>query len=193
MPAKNLRDLFIDELKDMYDAEMRLTQTLPKMAKAANSKELTRAIENHLEQTEEHVRRIERVMESIDETPERKTCKAMVGLLQEGDELMKEDGSPSLKDAALICAAQKVEHYEIATYGCLRTWAQQLDEDEAVKLLQRTLDEEAQADETLSEIAQTLNAEAAEGDENEESGRRVPVPARRSTSNRSSGSKSRHH
>jgi ferritin-like metal-binding protein YciE len=191
MPAKTLRDLFIDELKDVYDAEQRLIKALPKMAKAASSDELVSAFENHLRQTEEQVKRIERVFETIDESPSRKTCKAMVGLLEEGEELMKEEGPPSLRDAALIAAAQKVEHYEIATYGCLRTWAEQLDESDCVKLLQKTLDEEAETDETLSEIAQSLNAEAAEGEEDEEGKRSVTVPARRTGNDRSTGTKPR--
>jgi len=167
--ADSLRDLFHEELKDIYDAEQRLTKALPKMAKSADSEELVSAFEEHLSETEEHVRRLEEVFDSIEESPAKKTCKAMVGLLEEGQELMNEDtDSPALKDAMLIAAAQKVEHYEIATYGCLRTWAELLGEDEAVRLLQITLDEEGATDKKLTEIAQSLNVEVAEGDEEEE-------------------------
>ena len=160
---ETLRDLFIEELKDIYDAEQRITKGLPRMAQAAGSDELVSAFEEHLGETEEHIRRLEEVMESLDESPSRKTCKAMVGLLEEAQEIIDDDDhSPEVKDAALIAAAQKVEHYEMATYGCLRTWAELLDEDEAVRLLQTTLDEEGAADKKLTEVAQSLNVEAAE-------------------------------
>lgn len=165
MPANTLRDLFLDELKDMYDAEQRLVKTLPKLAKAAHSADLTHAFEGHLQQTKEHVARLEEVFELIDESPKRKTCKAMVGLLEEGDELMKEEGVEGLRDAALIAAAQKVEHYEMATYGCLRTWAEQLGEEKAASLLQKTLDEEGAADRKLTSISVTLNMAAVSGDD----------------------------
>lgn len=183
MSANTLRDLFIDELKDIYDAEQRLTKALPKMVKAANSEELATAFEDHLAETEEHVARLERVIKMLDEAPTRKTCKAMVGLLEEGQELMSEEGPPDVKDAALIAAAQKVEHYEIATYGCLRTWADNLGENEASELLSMTLDEEAAADERLNEIASTLNADAAE-EEEESDENKVMVGRRASVVNR---------
>ena len=157
------RELFLDELKDIYDAEHRITKALPKMAQAASSEELISAFEDHLLQTKEHVQRLEEVFESMDESPARKTCKATVGLLEEGQEIIDDDDfSPEVKDAALIAAAQKVEHYEMATYGCLRTWAELLDEDDCVHLLQTTLDEEGAADKKLTEIAMSLNVEAAE-------------------------------
>ena len=158
MSSHNLRELFVEQLRDVYDAEQRITKALPKMAKAAQSDELRTAFENHLRQTEEHVNRLERVMKSLDETPKRKTCKAIVGLLEEGEELIGE--SEEVRDAALIAAAQKVEHYEMATYGCLRTWAQLLGEEEASQLLQQTLDEEGETDHQLTAIAESLNAEA---------------------------------
>jgi len=192
MSKKTLRNLFVEELQDIHDAEQRLTKALPKLAKAADSEELSNAFEEHLRETQEHVIRLERVMKSIDESPGRKTCKAMVGLLEEGDELMEEDGPPAVKDAALIAAAQKVEHYEIATYGCLRAWADLLDEPEASRLLQQTLDEEGAADQKLSEIAESLNVEAAE-DEDEEEGeeKEQAVASRRSNGRSRTAQKSR--
>ena len=161
MSSHNLRELFVEQLRDVYDAEQRITKALPKMAKAAQSDELRTAFENHLRQTEEHVNRLERVMKSLDETPKRKTCKAIVGLLEEGEELLGEN--VEVRDAALIAAAQKVEHYEMATYGCLRSWANLLGENEASQLLQTTLDEEGETDHKLTDIAETLNPEAMDG------------------------------
>ena len=161
MSAHNLRELFVDQLRDVYDAEQRITKALPKMAKAAQSDQLRTAFENHLRQTEEHVNRLERVLQSLDETPKRKTCKAIVGLLEEGEELTGE--AEEVRDAALIAAAQKVEHYEMATYGCLRSWANLLGENEASQLLQATLDEEGETDHKLTDIAEMLNPEAMDG------------------------------
>ena len=166
MSVTTLRELFVDQLKDMYDAEQRITKTLPKMAKSAQSDELREAFESHLEETEEHVSRLEQVFETIGETAKKKTCKAIVGLIAEGDELASEAEGAAL-DAALIAAAQKVEHYEMATYGCLRTWADLLEEEQASRILQTTLDEEGEADKKLTDIAQSLNVEAAEGEEME--------------------------
>jgi len=168
MALKKFEDLFVDELKDVYDAERRITKALPKMAREATNEELVAAMEEHLEQTQEHIQRLDRIFEMIDKTPGRKTCEAMVGLLEEGQELMNEEAPDAIKDAALIAAAQKVEHYEIATYGCLRDWAKLLGNDEAVQLLQQTLDEEGETDKRLSEIAMTLNVEARDSEEEEE-------------------------
>ena len=167
MPQRSLKDLLIDELKDIYDAEHRLTKALPKLAKTASSEALADAFENHLKQTEGHITRLDEVFDSLGETPKRKTCKAMVGLLEEGKEIMEEDALENVKDHGLIAAAQKVEHYEMATYGCLRTWAEMLGESKAVKLLQKTLDEEAAADEKLTQVAKTIEPEALE-EENDE-------------------------
>lgn len=185
-----LRDLFLEEVKDIYDAEQRIIKALPKMAQAASSEELVSAFEDHLSETEEHVRRLEEVFEALDESPSKKTCQAMVGLLEEGKEILDDDDlGPEVKDAALIMAAQKVEHYEMATYGCLRTWAELLDEDEAVRLLQTTLDEEGRADKKLTEIARSLNLEAAgQTEENENEDEDAKEPAMVSHGRRGAGS-----
>lgn len=164
-----LQELLIDELKDLYSAETQLTKALPKMAKAANDENLKAGFEEHLDQTHEHIARLDRAMELLDASPKGKTCKAMKGLLAEGEEKIKEDASPAVKDAALIGAAQKVEHYEIAGYGTVRTFAELLGEDEIVSLLQETLDEEAETDRKLTELASSLNLKAESGDEDEES------------------------
>ena len=154
----------IEELKDLYSAETQLTKALPKMAKAANDEALKAGFEEHLSQTHEHIARLDRVMELLDSSPKGKTCKAMKGLVAEGDEKIHEDASPAVKDAALICAAQKVEHYEIAGYGTVRTFAELLGQDEVVSLLQETLDEEAETDRKLTELASSLNLKAESGD-----------------------------
>jgi ferritin-like metal-binding protein YciE len=160
MSMKTLQDLFIDEVRDVYDAEHQLTKALPKMAKAAANEELKAAFEEHLQQTEGHITRLESVFELVDRKPTRKTCKAMKGLVEEGSEVIEEDGDEAVKDAALIGAAQRVEHYEIAAYGTLRTFAETLGIQKAVDLLQQTLDEEKQTDENLTALASTINFEA---------------------------------
>lgn len=169
MSGNTLEDLFIEELHDIYDAEKRITKALPKMAKAATSEELAAAFEDHLAETEEQITRLEQVFESIGIKPGRKKCEAMEGLLEEGKEMIESDREGAVKDAGLISAAQKVEHYEMAGYGCVRTWATLLELSEAADLLQQTLDEEGAADEKLTEIAQSLNLEAAEESDDEES------------------------
>jgi ferritin-like metal-binding protein YciE len=173
MKEESLRELYIEELRDVYDAENQLLKALPKMAKAATNEDLKAAFEQHLEQTEEHVRRLEEVFQSLEEKPKAKKCEAMKGLLEEGKQVMEEHAdSEDVLDAALIAAAQKVEHYEIATYGTLRTWAEQLGLDDQADLLEETLDEEKDTDDNLSELAMTcINLEAAEeGEEEEEEG-----------------------
>ena len=164
MKLESLEDLFLDELKDLYNAETQLTKALPKMAKAAASEELRTAFENHLAETEKQIERLEHIFEELDESPKGKRCKAMVGLIEEGKELIEADGDDAVKDAALIAAAQKVEHYEIAGYGTVRTYAQLLGNKQAADLLQETLDEEAATDEKLTELAQSINAEAQAAD-----------------------------
>jgi ferritin-like metal-binding protein YciE len=161
---KKLDDLFHDTLKDIYFAEKKILATLPKMAKAAQSPDLKKAFEKHRGETEGHVARLEQVFAAIDKKPQAKTCDAIVGITEEGAEIMKEyKGSPAL-DAGLLAAAQAVEHYEISRYGTLRVWAQELGLNEAVRLLDQTLDEEKKTDAALTKIAEaTVNqhAEAA--------------------------------
>jgi ferritin-like metal-binding protein YciE len=157
----NLQELLVEEMRDIYHAEGQLLKALPKMAKAARSERLKEAFERHLEETEQHVERLERAFESLGEPVKGKKCQAMEGLIAEGKEVMEEHAGSSMLDAGLICAAQKVEHYEIAGYGTLCTWADLLGLDEVSDLLKETLDEEKTADETLTEIAESeINAEA---------------------------------
>jgi len=162
MPAlKSLDDLFVHSLKDIYNAEKQLVKALPKMAKAANSDKLRSGFEEHLEQTAGHVERLETIFKSLDVPVRGVKCKAMEGLVEEGGEMIDEDAEPAVKDAGLIAAAQKVEHYEIATYGTLVTFAELLGNTEAVELLKATLEEERQTDEKLTELAETeINVEA---------------------------------
>ncbi len=165
---KNLSDLLINELQDLYSAETQLVKALPKMARAASNEDLQSGFREHLEQTKEHVARIERVMEILGGSPEGKTCKAMQGLIAEGEEVIEEDADPAVRDAALIVAAQKVEHYEIAGYGSVRTIAELLAHDEVTEILQQTLDEEGETDKRLTELAETVNEDAGVGDSDPE-------------------------
>ena len=162
---KSLKDLMIDELKDIQNAEKQIIAALPKMQKKASNPELKNAFSEHLEQTREHVSRLEQVFEICDQKPAGKTCRAMQGIIEEAKEMMEEEAEPSVMDAALIASAQRVEHYEIAAYGTVRTYARILGMPDAEKLLQKTLDEEAETDELLSQLAETtVNLEAAEAE-----------------------------
>jgi ferritin-like metal-binding protein YciE len=162
MKLRSLEDVLIDAIKDLYSAEKQITKALPKMAKKASSKELSAAFEEHLRQTEGQIKRLERVFEIVGKRPAGKKCHAIEGLIAEGEEMMKQDAEPAALDAGLIAAAQKVEHYEIASYGCARTWASQLGHDDAAKLLQETLDEEGETDKKLTKLAEGLvNPKAA--------------------------------
>lgn len=162
MKLDSLKELYVHELNDLHSAENQLLKALPKMAKAVSSDDLRLAFEKHLEQTEEHVQRLERAFSSINEKPKQVVCKGMKGLLEEGEEMIRKDGDPAVKDAGLIAAAQRVEHYEMAGYGCARTYAKMLGEKDSAELLQRTLDEERITDETLTELAVgVVNVEAA--------------------------------
>ena len=155
MPDKDLRELFHETLKDIYFAEKKILSALPKMAKAAQSKELKAAFEKHENETEEHVNRLERIFEEIDASPRGRTCDAIMGIIEEGQDVMKEvKGMPALA-AGLLAAAQAVEHYEIARYGTLKTWAGELGMNRAVKLLEATLAEEKKTDETLTKLAKS--------------------------------------
>jgi len=161
MTDKTFEELFVDELRDIRDAEHRMVKALPKLIKGASSKELSVALKEHLGQTEEHVLRLDQSFEQLDEKPGQKVCEAMKGLLEEAEELLDESNDPAVKDAAIIAAAQKVEHYEMATYGTLREWARQLGFDEIASRLQKTLDEEEMADKRLTVIAESRNYVAA--------------------------------
>jgi ferritin-like metal-binding protein YciE len=165
MSIENLDDLFLHELKDMYDAEKRILKALPKMAKAASSEELQAAFEEHRDQTEQQIARLEEIFELLDKPARGKKCLGVEGLVAEGAELMKEDAQPAVLDAGLIASAQKVEHYEIASYGTLATYAKILGLDEAVELLETTLAEEKETDEKLTELASQVNFEAEAGAE----------------------------
>ncbi|HWQ91499.1 MAG TPA: ferritin-like domain-containing protein [Clostridia bacterium] len=159
-----LRETLIEEMADVYDAEKQIVKALPKMAKAARHEELRDAFETHLQETERQVERLEEAFEMLGEKPRAKKCKAMQGLIKEGEDMIKEDEG----DAALICAAQKIEHYEIATYGSLASWARLLEEEDAADLLEETLDEEKSTDEKLTQVAESaINIEESEEEEEE--------------------------
>ncbi|HEV3117072.1 MAG TPA: ferritin-like domain-containing protein [Gemmataceae bacterium] len=162
MKLNSLEDLLVEELRDLYSAENQIIKALPKMAKTASNPELQQGFQEHLKQTKGHAQRLEQVCESLNVSPKGKKCRAMEGLLEEGKETMSEDAEPEVMDAALIAAAQRVEHYEIAGYGCARTFARQLGHEEAANLLQQTLDEEAETDKKLTQIAESMvNLQAA--------------------------------
>jgi ferritin-like metal-binding protein YciE len=161
MKLDSLKKLYLEELRDLYSAETQLVKALPEMVKGASSAELKQAFGNHLEQTEEHVERLNEIFGRLGEQPTGKTCKAMKGLIEEGSEMLEEEGEESVIDAGLIGAAQRIEHYEIASYGTVRTFADLLGEEDAAELLQQTLDEEGETNEELSELAErTVNKEA---------------------------------
>jgi ferritin-like metal-binding protein YciE len=166
--VSSLHELFLEELKDLYNAEQQLTKALPKMVAAATSPDLRSAFQQHLKETQGHVDRLDRIVQSFGSTPKGKKCKGMEGLVEEGTELMSQDMDDTVKDAGLIGAAQRVEHYEMAGYGTARAFAEQLAETEAVGLLQQTLDEEERADMKLTEIAERINMEAGDAGRREQ-------------------------
>lgn len=172
MDKNSLRGLFIDELKDIFSAENQITKALPKLAKAASSDELREGFEEHLEQTEGQIERLQQIFEKLGEKPTGKKCMGMEGLLKEGAEVMSDDFEDAVLDAGLISAAQRVEHYEIAAYGSVIAFAELLGEDEAVSLLKETLEEEKETDEKLTELSQDIN-QAALGDETDAEGEEV--------------------
>ncbi len=182
--AGTLHDAFIDELRDVYDAEKQITKALPKMAKAASSPELRAAFEEHLEQTRGHIERLEEAFASIEEKVRGKHCDGVAGIIEEGKAVMEEDFDDSTMDASLVAAAQRVEHYEIAAYGTLVAWARAMGHSEAADLLQENLDEEKTTDEKLTSLAEGgINQDAAEAahpeEEDEEEEMAVAAPARR--------------
>jgi ferritin-like metal-binding protein YciE len=161
MHLQDLQDLYVEELRDLYNAEKQLVKALPKMAKKAAHDELKQAFTDHLEETKGHVERLEQIFDKLGKRAGGKTCKAMQGIVEEGKEVMEEDAEPEVMDAALIAAGQRAEHYEIAAYGTVRTYAKLLGDQQAAELLQSTLDEEGAADKKLTKLAETsINIEA---------------------------------
>jgi ferritin-like metal-binding protein YciE len=156
MKLQSLDDLFFEQLRDMFDAEKQIIKALPKMAKAAESDELRMAFEEHLDQTRGHLERLERIFDLLGKKARGKSCQAMEGLIEEGEEILDADAEPMVRDAGLIAAAQRVEHYEMAAYGCLHSWAQQLGNAKAAELIEETLHEEKEADQKLTHIAQSM-------------------------------------
>lgn len=169
MSLDSLEKLFVEEVRDIYNGEKQLLRALPRMAKAAESAELSQAFTKHLKETEGHVQRLEKILRDLGQAVRGKQCKGMEGLIEEGKEKLEEEGEGAVVDAALIASAQKVEHYEIATYGCLRTYAQLLGYNQAVKLLEQTLAEEEAADKKLTQLGEggINEAAAAAGAESE--------------------------
>ncbi len=190
MEMETLQDLYIDELRDVYDAEKQLTKALPRMAKAASSSQLRKSFENHLKQTQEHVQRLESIFQDLGMKARSKPCKGMQGLIEEGKEMMEEDATPDVKDAALIAAAQRVEHYEIAAYGTLSAYAKTLGRKNDLKTLQRTLREEKQTDEKLTTLAESTINPSAKRSRSSSSGRSRQAASRNGSSSRSSARRS---
>jgi ferritin-like metal-binding protein YciE len=178
MEQNALKELYVDELKDLYNAENQLVKALPKMAKAAASEELRKGFEAHLEQTRGHVGRLARIFEGLGESPKGKKCKGMQGLIVEGGEIISENDKSKMRDAGLIAAAQRVEHYEVAGYGCVKAYASLLGDDNAASLLDQTLQEEKETDQKLTQLAGQINVEAANsGDREHRTGRRKAARA----------------
>lgn len=172
----SLKKLYVAELKDLYSAENQLLKALPKMAAAASSDDLRAGFEAHLQQTSEHVSRLERICKGMEESPKGKKCKGMEGLIEEGKEMIEEGLEPGELDAGLISAAQRVEHYEIAGYGCVRTYATLLGENSAAALLDKTLAEEKETDSKLTQLAEQINVEALESEEDRTDEKHSPKP-----------------
>jgi len=165
MKANRLKHLYVEELKDLYSAENQLVKALPKMAKASTSEDLRAGFEEHLDQTKEHVARLERIFKALGESPNGKKCKGMEGLIKEGAEMIAEDPAPEELDAGLISAAQRVEHYEMAGYGCVSAYAKLLGENQALLLLRQTFEEEKETDKKLTQLSGHINVEAADSEE----------------------------
>ncbi len=165
MEMDTLEELYVDELKDLWSAENQILKALPRMAKAASSKQLKQGFQAHERQTKEHVRRLEKILKALAASPRGKKCVGMEGLLKEGAELIKERPDPDVLDAGLIAAAQHVEHYEMAGYGTVRTWARLLGHEDHAQLLQQTLNEEGDTDKALTKLAETINVAAESQDD----------------------------
>ena len=168
MQGNSLQELYVEQLRDLYNAEQQLVKALPKMAKAAQSEGLRQGIAEHLEQTKGHVDRLQQIFSAMDESPKGKKCAGMEGLVEEGEEVIKEHSSGGVLDAGLIGAAQRVEHYEIAAYGTVRSFAELLGESQAVDLLQQILEEEKETDEKLTELSKEINTQALSSAQSEE-------------------------
>jgi len=191
MAMNELRDLYVHELRDLYNAEKQITKALPKMIKAANHEELRSAFEEHLEVTREQMSRLEQIFDAMGERSTGPKCKGMEGLIEENKELLEEDAEPSVCDAGLIVGAQKVEHYEIAGYGSVCTFAEMLGETQAARLLRRTLQEEEETDRKLTELAKMINEEADQeggSEEDEDEDVNIDMPARSRTASASKSS-----
>lgn len=184
MKLESLRDLYIDELKDLYSAETQLLKALPKMAKAASAADLKEAFESHLKETKGQVDRLTQIFTALKTRPTGKKCKAMEGLVEEGAEMIEEDAEPEVKDAGLIAAAQRVEHYEMAGYGCVRNYARLLGETKAVTLLQQTLDEEGAADKKLTQLSKQINVDAEHPVHAEHNGKKPTAHRKTATAKR---------
>jgi ferritin-like metal-binding protein YciE len=178
MKTNRLKHLYVEELKDLYSAESQLVKALPKMAKASTSAELRAGFEKHLDQTKEHVVRLEEIFNALGESLKGKRCKGMESLIKEGGELIEQAPAPEELDAGLISAAKRVEHYEIAGYGCVSTYAKLLGEDRAVSLLRQTLVDEKETDEKLSQLAASINLEAADSEETNRGSSQSKKPAK---------------
>jgi len=166
MPFRSLKDLYVEQLRDLYDAEQQITQAMPKMIQASSSSDLRRTFQKHLDETKFQVERLDLIFKKLGEAPDGRHCRGIAGIIEEGDEFMQEGGAPDVSDAALIASAQRVEHYEIAAYGCARTFADRLDDEYASDLLQQTLDEEEAADQLLTSLAEGgINQGASQGRE----------------------------
>jgi len=181
MNQATMQELFLEQLRDIYDAEKQLTKALPKLAKAAESDELTEALTSHLEETQGHVQRLEQVFQIVKANAKGKPCKGMKGLLEEGNEAIQEEDEGQLRDLAIIAGCQKVEHYEISAYGTIRTIAENLEMEDVVELLQQTEDEEKQADEKLTEVAVSLYQSSSGEEQDEEEETVTATSSRRSS------------
>ena len=184
MEANSLQELYLGELRDLYDAENQIIKALPKMISKTSSDELKNALNEHLEVTREQAQRLEQIFEQMGQKSKAQKCKGIEGIIKEGSELLAEIDEEDVRDAAIIASAQKVEHYEMAAYGTVRTWANLLGEDEAVGLLEETLDEEKEADQKLTQLAEAINVEAGGGEGVESEAEEEPARPKRSTKGR---------